>query len=65
MGAPIGDHDEDGVLVWADNLLGSSGAAHSVSNFARGEDSVRALRRGVEEGICGRIPVPQRRGPRV
>ena len=59
-----GDYDEYGDPVWQSDHAGQSGSAHYVSAEQRGWDAVKALREVVAEVTNGRIPVPERRGPR-
>lgn len=59
-----GDYEDDGAEVWVPNLQGNSGSAHSVSSVEREKTAVQMLREVVAEVTSGRIPVPERRGPR-
>ena len=59
-----GDYDEDGYPVYQSDHSGQMGSAGYVSSEQRERDAVRRLREVVAEVTNGRIPVPERRGPR-
>lgn len=60
---PPGDYDDVGEPVWTPSIHGNTGSAGYVSNEAKQENRIQALREVVAEVTNGRIPAPERRGP--
>ena len=59
-----GDMDEDGRPLQLEDQHGPIGGANIQSNRERELDAVQRLREVVAEVTRGRIPAPEKRGPR-